>query len=472
MLRFPVDHLPSRLSLPAAPTIFTLTVFVAVICLVAIPNFVDGNALAWQMAILLGIFLILFLPRSIPDHIAALALLFGAGAIVQLPPEIVFSGFHSGGAWIILAGFVIGAGIAETGLGNRIAGRVLRRAGGSYGSVVYGVFLSATLLVFVLPTSGGRVMLLVPIALALAGRLGFPAGNPGSNGIVLAATTGSTIPAYAVLPSSLPNMVMLGTAKSLHDVDFSYTEYFAATFPALAVPTLIGVPWLIIRMFPAEPAAELTCDRDEGQCDLAPRMAWILAAALLLWATDFVHGLAPVWAALGAAVATMTPGLGTIRNTPFDKCVHIGPWLLIATVVSLASMIEHSGLGHLAGRELIGTLDFRPGADAGNFARIVGMSTVVGFLTTTIASPAIVISLADSIAVGAGWPIKPVLLAQIPAWFFILLPHQMPIIVVALSSGGVPMRTAARFLLTLAAAGLLGATPLYFLWLKALGYIG
>lgn len=449
----------------------TFAVVVAAGFLVIVPLVTGVQRVPWQMAGVVVLFFGLFVTRAVPDHMAALILLFAAGAIVRLPLDIVFAGFHSNAAWIIFAGLLIGAGITETGLGGRVAHAVLRRTGSSYGSVIYSVFLSGALLIFLLPTAVGRIVLLVPIAVAIADKLGFEAGSRGRNGIVLAAVLGTMLPAYAVLPSILPNVVMLGTAQTLYGIEFSYVQYFVAIFPALAVPTLICAPWLLIRLFPAACGLHVVDNQDGVENERAATMSWILTGALALWATDFLHGIPPVWIALAAALACLAPRIGTIRSTPFNKCVHIGPWLLIASVVSLATMIEYSGLGAVAGRELIATLDLRPGADALNFAKVVGASTVAGVLTTSIASPAVMTSLAQTIASAAGWPIEAVLLAQVPTWFFIVLPYQTPIMVIGLAMGGVPVGAAARYLIRLAALGFAVATPLYFLWLRALGYL-
>ena len=90
----------------------------------------------------------------------------------------------------IFGGLVMGVAISTTGLGERIARTLAPIFGHSYLGVITGVTLVGVTLGFLMPSSMGRAVLLMPIALLLARRFGFEPGSRGFIGVVLAAAFG------------------------------------------------------------------------------------------------------------------------------------------------------------------------------------------------------------------------------------------------------------------------------------------
>jgi di/tricarboxylate transporter len=131
----------------------------------------------------------------VPEYLPAL-LFFLVAVLARLaPPATVFSGFASTAFWLVFAGVVIGMAVNRTGLGQRLAQRMTGWFGSRYGAVIVGLVAVGTLLAFVMPAALGRVMLLMPIAMAIADRFGFAPGSNGRTGIALAAGMGCFIPA-------------------------------------------------------------------------------------------------------------------------------------------------------------------------------------------------------------------------------------------------------------------------------------
>ena len=153
-----------------------------------------GNASAVLGLILLTIGLLA--TSAIPEHLTAL-LFFALAMIFALAPAgVVFSGFESAGLWLIFGGLVLGVAVHTTGLGARMAHRLAPAFGTSYPGVIFGTLLSAMAFGFLMPSSMGRVVLLLPITLALARRLGFREDSRGYKGMVLAAGLGCFLPSF------------------------------------------------------------------------------------------------------------------------------------------------------------------------------------------------------------------------------------------------------------------------------------
>ena len=69
----------------------------------------------------------------------------------------------------------------------------------------------------------------------------------------------------------------------------------------------------------------------------------------------------------------------------------------------------------------------------------------------------------------SSWPLKSVLLAQVPTWMIYALPHQAPPVAITMALGGVPMLAGVRLLVPLFVIGLIVLLPLQYFWGHALG---
>ena len=201
------------------------------------------------------------------------------------------------------------------------------------------------------------------------------------------------------------------------------------------------------------------------------RLAVILVIALLMWATDFLHGIRAGWIALAAAVACLLPGIGMLSAKAFDE-VRFGSFFYIGAVIGLGAVINESGLGALLGRTLLGSLDIERGADFTNFMVFSLFATVVGMVTTNPAQPAVVAPLAGQFAEAAGWPINAALMTMAVGFSTMLLPYQVPPVVIGIYLAGIPMRNVMRLAGPLAIITLALLLPLDYLWWRLIGYFG
>src|SRR5215469_972866 len=87
-------------------------------------------------------------------------------------PEVVFSGFFSSAWWLVFGGSITAMAVQTTGLGRRLADFLFGRVSGPYWHAVAAVAAVTVGLAFVMPSTNGRILLLTPIVLAFAERLG------------------------------------------------------------------------------------------------------------------------------------------------------------------------------------------------------------------------------------------------------------------------------------------------------------
>lgn len=418
----------------------------------------------------IGIAIFLWASAVVPEYVTALVLFFLAVLTQTAPPSVVFSGFHSTAVWLVFGGLILGLSVQQSGIADRAVALALRAGHTSYRSLIWSLAVVGLGLAFVVPSAMGRVMIMIPIVIALAERMGFAAGSNGRTGMVLAVGLGTMLPAFGILPSNVPNMAMMGAAGSIYGLDFQYGDYFLLNFTVLGFLTFLAVPMVIIRLFSQDlPAAP---ERPDAPPWTAPerRLVIILAITIVFWASDFAHGVSPAWVALGAAIACLTPRLGVIEPAALTR-VNFGPWIFVAGVIGLGAIASHSGLADRVGQLMVSAFDLGALATWQQFAGIVAMGMVTGVVTSLPAAPAVMTPLAQSLAATTGWPLESVLMAQVPTWAIFAFPYQAPPLVVALALGGVAMSRAIPVMLVLLVFGIAVTLPAHFLWMRALGVL-
>jgi len=406
----------------------------------------------------------------LPEAVTALAFFTLAMLFKLAPAAAVFGGFQSGALWLIMGGLVMGVAIKSTGLGDRIAQRLSRGFGGSYSGVIAGMTLVGTALGFVMPSSMGRAVLLMPIALSLADRYGFESGRKGRTGLILAAALGSHVATFSVLPANVPNMVFAGAAETLYGYVPSYGAYFLLHFPVLgALKTLLLIP-LIILLWPDRP--QKLPPRAVTRMSPAERwLAVLLLIALAFWATDMLHHISPAWVSMAVAVILLLPKVGLVDRAAFTREVNFPTLFYIAGILGLGGVIGASGLGGELGGLASRLLPLTPGRPAADFASLAALGTMVALLTTVTGVPAVLTPLAGGLAQASGLPLESVLMSEVLGFSNPLLPYESPPLVVAMQLGGEGMGAAIKLCLWLGALTVVLLFPLDYFWWRWLGWI-
>ena len=200
-------------------------------------------------------------------------------------------------------------------------------------------------------------------------------------------------------------------------------------------------------------------------------MVAILAVALALWATDFLHGIKSGWIALAAGIACLLPRVGVMPVAAFND-VRLGPYFYVGATLGLGLVIQKTGLSDGLGSLLHGVLPLAAGADFGNFIMLSVLATFAGLFTTNPAQPAVLAPLAEYFAQATGWPLKTALMAIGVGFTTFLLPYQVPPAMVGLQVGALRVAPMLRLALPLAAFSLLVMLPLQYLWWRVIGYFG
>lgn len=409
--------------------------------------------------------------RFAAEHMTSLLFFLAAMVFGIAEAPAVFSGFAAGAFWLLFGGMILGTAVGQTGLGARLARRMALSLGVSYTGLLVGIAAVALALSFVMPSSTGRVVLLMPVAVSLADAFRFAPGSKGRLGITVTAALAAVIPGFAILPANVPNLVMLGAAESLYGLKITYAEFLLLHFPVLGILKTVAIVIVARILFP-DTLPDLEVDDAAARKPFSPeekRLAIVLVGALVLWATDFIHGVAPSWVALGAGLACFFPPFRLMEAEEITKAIQIRPLLYIAGVLSLGAVVTSTGFGDQMAAAFLSVAGLSEGANAANFATIVGASIATSVLGTAPTVPAVWTPLAEGMAQATGMSLSSVVMLQVAAFSTVILPYQVPPTVVGLQLGGVPVKQGVISVLLVALITVTVLLPLDYLWWELLG---
>ena len=193
--------------------------------------------------------------------------------------------------------------------------------------------------------------------------------------------------------------------------------------------------------------------------------------ALLLWATDAVHGITPAWVSLAIGIACLFPKFGVVSPSEFKEKVAIGPLLYVAGIIGIGAVVADSGLGSYLSKVMIEASNLSPDSPMSGFIVLSGISMLLSFFSTMPGVPAIMIPLAPELQAASGLPLKTVVMTQVIGFSTVWLPYQVPPIIVGMQLAGVPMAVGIKVTSLIAILSITLLTPLIIIWWQFLGYL-
>ena len=462
---------------PARFFVFGLVVLTSIAVFIAGP-FIFSDELS-SAAVLILLVVGALATGVIPEQITILIFFLLAMLLAIASPQIVFSGFISGAFWLVFGGLIIGAAVETTGLGNRIAQSLISYVRGSYLWVVATILLINLVLIFLMPSTLSRVVLLIPIIISISDQMGYSRGSKPANGLVMVTVLTAYLCSTSVLPANVPNNVLMGASETFLNTPIRYFEYFLLHFPILGALKAIIIWGTVVFLFKPENQEVKIVTGDTGSIKKSKtqlrkdekRILIFLVCALLLWATDTVHGITPAWVSLAVGIACLFPKFGVVSPSEFKEKVAIGPLLYVAGIIGIGAVVADSGLGNYLSNVMIEASNLSPDDPLGGFLVLSGISMLLSFFSTMPGVPAIMIPLAPDLQAASGLPLKTVVMTQVIGFSTVWLPYQVPPIIVGMQLAGVPMVAGIKVTFFIAILSIILLTPLIIIWWQFLGYL-
>lgn len=287
--------------------------------------------------------------------------------------------------WLLIAAFVLAAGVGATGLPARVAVGLVARAR-SVRQLAHLVTVALVLTAFAVPATSGRAALVLPVFLALAKGL---ADRPRVvRALSLLFPTVILLSAVATLIGAGAHLITSHLLLTATGAGIGFGQWLLLGLP-LAVISSHAAAEVVLLLFTrrSDRVRRLRVDADRlgrlanaprsGHLEPAERRALIvLGLASAAWICEPWHGVPAAVVALAAALVITSPKLGTVALGPALAGVPWSLLLFMAATAALGTALTGSG----AAAWLTGNMAGLGGGDLVFLAAVVGVSTAAHLL--------------------------------------------------------------------------------------------
>jgi sodium-dependent dicarboxylate transporter 2/3/5 len=374
------------------------------------------SALSAQGALTLAVFAVaiwLWIFSPVGDTYVALGAALVLVLMGVLPEDQLFSSLGEDTIWLLLAAFVIAAGITATGLATRAAAYIVAgaRSPRQLVHLTTGVLVATA---FAVPSTSGRAALAIPVFIALARALQerrrvvlalslvFPS-------VILLSAVASYLGAGAHLITS-----QILTASGYEG--FSFAGWLLYGLPLAFVSSHLCaelVLWLFTR--PGDRRLPLAVGIEQLQ-EHSPvpltgpltvgqsRAALLICAVVVLWCTEPLHHLHPAIVALLGSLLVASPGFGSVGLAKALKAVPWSMLIFMAATLTLGTALVGTGAAEWLARSVLGPVDGLGAAAPWVFTVLVVVMSAAAHLViqSRSARSAVLIPLVVSLAPGLG----------------------------------------------------------------------
>ena len=321
----------------------------------SLAGWVAVEVAAWRIFAVFMAVILSFILRPYPlgmSVLLGLLVLLGTSTITL---QESLSGFADTTVWLVIAAFLIADAVLKTGFGTRVALYLVTRLGQSIRGIAYAICGSEFLLASVIPSNTARGGgLHAPIVDSLAHSIEGASERPALAGryLSLVGSHANLISASMYMTGMAANPLVSQAAAEIFGVDFGWGTWLLGSIVPGAVSLLL-LPLLIYRLAPPARDESRTA-RQNAVRQLAGRgamtrkeriMMGVLVGMLLLWGSQFAHGLPTTFIAwLGVAVLLLTDTQSwddIIGNAKaWDTLFWLGGLLTMASMLAQYGFIQ------------------------------------------------------------------------------------------------------------------------------------
>ena len=275
-----------------------------------------------------------------------------------------FSGFSNPTVWLITIAFFFARGFVKTGLGMRIAYKILSLVGKSTLGMAYGLIFTDWLLGSAIPSVTARAgAIIFPLVTSIAKAFeSHPHSHPRKIGAYLVKTIFQcgAVTSAMFLTAMAGNPMVQGLAEKC-GVTITWGSWaLAALVPGIA--SLAFIPWLLLKIYPPEitESSESVSMAKTKLKEMGPisRDEWIMIASFVimitLWGAGSIIGIsAAITALIGLSILLVSEVLTwddvLAEKGAFDTLFWFSSLLALATMLAKFGFMDWFSL-HIGGK--------------------------------------------------------------------------------------------------------------------------
>ena len=261
--------------------------------------------------------------------------------------ETAFSGFADTSPWFLFGAVCFGLMAGKSGLARRLAFAVMRAVGHSYPRLLLGLIISNFLLTAIVPSGIARVVIMAAIAIGLVDAFGVGKGSNIARGMFVILVYQATIFDKMVIAGAA-SITARGAIERFGEVTVLWSQWALAYLPCDIIVMIVA--WrLALWLYPPEtvslPGGAEYLRREVaamGPLSAAEARAGLLMAlAIGLWVTDFLHHIPAPMIGLGVGLLAVIPGVGVLDSEDVRKINYL-PIFFVAAAVSLSNVLAET----------------------------------------------------------------------------------------------------------------------------------
>lgn len=259
--------------------------------------------------------------------------------------EVVFSPWTGPTIYLVMGAYLIASAVKSSGLGERIAYRLIIKFVNSYRSIIISVFLLTFILSIIIPHPWPRAFLIMSVMAVVIKSAKAPKEEAAKIG-------------FSVFSASVPISMTFLTGDSVLNplvaqasgVSISWLQWFGYMGPP-AIAASILTCMLVLALF--RPETEIHINKDYIKRELASlgpvspcekRTAIWLVIAAVLWATDSVHGINIGWITLLIAMLMSFPVIGEVLTPKQWGEIPVNVLLFLTAAISIGKVGALTGM--------------------------------------------------------------------------------------------------------------------------------
>lgn len=400
----------------------------------------------------------------IPNYQTSLIFLFTCLIFSLSSKDIIFSGFSSSAFWLVFAGMLIASAIKNVNLSERFSTLFSSIKNPNYLNILIFINIFSLLFSFVMPSSLGRTVLLIPIAMIVAKNFGFKEKDKGYTGIMLAFIFSTVIPAFTILPANVPNMILSGLTYEIYGFELLYSHYLVANFFVLGFIKNLILVALLYFMYNDTPKYTFYKSEKNLLTKDEKIVIYTTFTMILFWATDFIHGISASVIAIVGVLFLANPTINIIKTKDVNS-INFASLLLVAAIISFGNIVATNDYIKEILTSIINL--YKPTEyEVLNQILISSFMSFTGIFITQPSIPAIFTPMAEHISSISSFSLNEVIMMEVSAFSTLFLPYQSPPIIIGLALANIKQTQAIKFLLILAVITIIFLFPLQYYWMQ------
>ncbi|MDY6764801.1 MAG: SLC13 family permease [Halobacteria archaeon] len=382
---------------------------------------------------LLGITLFcitLWIANPIPPSFTGL---IGVGLIgVTFSTDLALVGFKSPATWLIIFGLIMGEATRSSGLARLIGAWVVKHGvpertdpARTYMYLLFLLCLVGIGLAILVPSSLVRVLILLPVLAEIGDMF---SSRDAKIGIFLGPSIATFYGSVGILTAGLPNVIITGIVESIGGPSVSWTEWAVHLFAVMGLGRVLLIASVVYYLYrPEEGTTVKIPERQKNPTKDERRMLLFLLIGTAIWATDFIHGLHPVFGALLVVVLALLPSLGTLEFEEIGQ-VDFSIIFFLGAVFAIGEGLSRTGFTEEIAKYL---LAFVPGqAPLVVILALIFVVTVsLTFLMEGLAVASVLTPVVVSFTKNMGIPLQPAIMTEAIALGTYFFPYQSAVLV-------------------------------------------